>query len=58
MQTFDQKSAEVQTVSTLQGTQMTAVLNTNPVFLYFCYPDHFGGQCKRADYFFWVWNTV
>lgn len=34
------------------------VLNTNPIFLYFCYPDHFGGQCKRADYFFGVWNTV
>lgn len=27
--------ADVQTVNTLHGTQKTAVLNTNPVFLYY-----------------------
>lgn len=27
--------ADVQTVNTLHGTQKTAVLNTNPVFIYY-----------------------
>lgn len=52
MQNSDQIFADVQTVSTLQGTQMTAVLNRKPVFLYFFSLDHFGGKCKRADYIF------
>lgn len=58
MQNFDQKFADIQTVSTLQGTQMTAVLNTNPVFLYFCYLDRFGGKCKGLTTFIFVWNAV
>lgn len=52
MQNSDQIFADVQTVSTLQGTQMTAVLNRKQVLLYLCSLDHFGGKCKRAEYIF------
>lgn len=58
MQNFDQTCADVQTVSTLQRTQMTAILNTNPVLLSVCYLDHFGGKCKGLTIFIFVWNTV
>lgn len=59
MQNFDQKFADVQNVNTLQRTQMTAVLNTNPVLLSVCYLDHFGGKCKGlTDFYFCLEHSL